>query len=248
MTDIKMPDGCLYEDVDKLVPYAKNPKEHNKKQIEKLVEAIKRVGWGDPILVCPETNEILAGHGRLMAGQKLGLKKVPIVYAPKGMTDEQKADMVISANKLGEMTGYNDYLEQLMNDYNLAYDYYGMKMKQAVENLYTDKINIPQYEIHPEKDVSLDDLCDDRKTQELLGRIEIANIPDDIKAFLRYSAYRHLVFNYANIAEYYARADKDVQTLMEDSALVIIDYQDAIRNGYVELQTAVNSLIDADDE
>lgn len=248
MADIKMPNGCQYVGIDTLVPYAENPKEHDKKQIEKIVETIKRVGWGDPILVCPETNEILSGHGRLMAAQKLGLSEVPVVYAPEGLTDKQKADMVIAANKLGEMTGYNDYLDSLMDKFGLVAEDYGMRLKKLTENTYTDKINIPQYEVHPEVNVTLDDCYDTVKMRELIRDVDDADIPEDVKDFLRCAAYRHIIFNYANIAEYYARADAKVQKLMEDSALVIIDYQDAIRNGYVQLNDAVSALISGDDD
>jgi len=60
-------------------------------------------------------------------------------------------------------------------------------------------------------------------------------LPEEIKAFLRAAAERHVVFNYANIAEFYAHADKGLQALMEDSALVIIDFNKAIEQGFVRL-------------
>ena len=56
------------------------------------------------------------------------------------------------------------------------------------------------------------------------------------------AATRHYVFNYKYIAEYYAQAPKEVQELMEDSALVIIDYEDAIAKGYVELSKTLQEL------
>ena len=56
------------------------------------------------------------------------------------------------------------------------------------------------------------------------------------------------MFNYRNIAEYYAHADVDVQELMEDSALVIIDYNKAIELGYVKLSRSVAEMVAEDDE
>ena len=53
---------------------------------------------------------------------------------------------------------------------------------------------------------------------------------------------RHLGFNYSKIAEYYAHQDKEMQELMEESALVIIDYEDAIKNGYVELSQKIEEI------
>lgn len=47
------------------------------------------------------------------------------------------------------------------------------------------------------------------------------------------AASRHVVFRYDRIAEYYCHAPKEVQELMEESALVIIDFDDAIEGGYV---------------
>ena len=57
------------------------------------------------------------------------------------------------------------------------------------------------------------------------------------------AATRHLVFNYARIADYYAHASKDVQKLMEQSALVIIDLDDAIANGYVKLSENIKKIM-----
>lgn len=62
------------------------------------------------------------------------------------------------------------------------------------------------------------------------------------KQFLRFAAYRHLCFNYAKIAEYYCHQNKEMQTLMEDSALVIIDFNDAIAKGFVQLSEQVALL------
>ena len=85
------------------------------------------------------------------------------------------------------------------------------------------------------------------KADELIAEIDEANIPDDIKEFLRYAAYRHNVFNYRNIAEYYAHADSEVQELFEKSALVIIDIKNAIANGYAKLRDEIFDLMENSD-
>jgi hypothetical protein len=66
-----------------------------------------------------------------------------------------------------------------------------------------------------------------------------------VKAFLRSAAQRHTVFDFENIAEYYAHASPAVQALMEDSALVIVDFQRAIELGYVEVADGIRELIKA---
>lgn len=62
------------------------------------------------------------------------------------------------------------------------------------------------------------------------------------KRSLTIAAYRHYVFNYSRIAEYYAGASKEMQELMEESALVIIDIDDAIKNGYVKYSKRIQQI------
>lgn len=109
------------------------------------------------------------------------------------------------------------------------------------------KTSTPQYEIKGETpDIS--ELVDTGKVKELLHKIKQSNVSEEEKKFLRYGAYRHLCFNYSKIAEYYANADKEMQELMEDSALVIIDFEDAIAKGYVEMSEQVALLRGEEDE
>jgi len=106
---------------------------------------------------------------------------------------------------------------------------------------YSRNVNIPQY---APRDVKPDlmSLCDTHKYVGLLNRINASSVPENIKNFLRLSASRHIVFNYELIADYYAHADRETQQLMEDSALVIIDIDDAISNGYVKLSRRLKEI------
>lgn len=112
--------------VSDLVPYARNPKEHNETDINLIIKSIERNGFGDNLLVCPETMEVLSGNGRLIAAKKMGLKQVPIVYAPDGLTEKQKADLVIASNKLVEVSGYNNNFDILVSDFGLDITDFGM--------------------------------------------------------------------------------------------------------------------------
>ena len=125
---INLPTGCILADIKSLVPYGKNPKNHTDKDIDLIIKSIKRNGWGDPLLVCPETMEVLSGNGRLLAGEKLGMEQVPVVYAPKGLTEKQKADLVIASNKLVEVSGYNSNLEDLLEDFGLDASDFGIEL------------------------------------------------------------------------------------------------------------------------
>lgn len=130
---IQMPTGCILADIQTLVPYAKNPKNHDEKDVGLIIKSIERNGWGDPLLVCPETMEVLSGNGRLMAAKKLGMEQVPVVYAPKGLTDKQKADLVIASNKLVEVSGYNNNLGFLMNNFGLDPANFGINIEEKVK-------------------------------------------------------------------------------------------------------------------
>ena len=78
-------------------------------------------------------------------------------------------------------------------------------------------------------------LCDDSKTKRLIAEIDESSLPEDEKRFLRLAAQRHSVFHYERIADYYANASREMQHLMEKSALVIIDFDKAIEYGFVKL-------------
>lgn len=80
------------------------------------------------------------------------------------------------------------------------------------------------------------------KYNNLVKEIKSKNLDSEIEKFLLYSATRHIVFDYQQIAEYYSHSDKEVQELMEKSGLVIIDFEDAMENGFVKLQKNLMGL------
>ena len=111
------------------------------------------------------------------------------------------------------------------------------------EKMYTTKVGIPQYlpnAVCPR----LDECYGLNKYNELMYKISQSNVTDEEKRFLQFAATRHIVFNYGLIADYYAHASKEMQELMEQSALVIIDFDDAIANGYVKLSKNIKEIMD----
>ena len=64
----------------------------------------------------------------------------------------------------------------------------------------------------------------------------------DVHDFLMWASERHSIFNFSNIAEYYAHSDADMQSLMERSALVIIDFDKAVEEGFVTLTDQVRDI------
>lgn len=120
---------------------------------------------------------------------------------------------------------------------------FDIEANNLVDDKYSKKVNRPQYlpsRIKPE----LAELCNDFKTNNLIREIKNSNVTAEEKEFLIKAAQRHLLFNYSKIADYYAHSNKEMQELMEKSALVIIDLDDAIANGYVKLSTNIKKIMD----
>ena len=110
-------------------------------------------------------------------------------------------------------------------------------------NVYTKTINIPQYTITGKKP-ELSELVNKTKAEELIANIKASSISAEEKEFLIAAASRHLAFNYQNVAEYYAHASAEMQELMEQSALVIIDYNDAMKYGYLKIKSEVHNMVE----
>jgi hypothetical protein len=108
------------------------------------------------------------------------------------------------------------------------------------EQKYSSKIEAPIYEPKNVKPHILE-LCDKSKTHRIINEIEQSSLSNDEKFFLIDAARRHNVFNYEKIADYYAHSSKEMQTLMERSGLVIIDFDKAIEYGYVKLCDEIKS-------
>lgn len=234
-----------YKDPNTLIPYSKNAKQHPQKQIDHIANSIKRFGWQQPIVV-DKDNVVIIGHGRLLAAKQLLLESVPVVQADDLSPEDVKA-LRLADNKLNESEWLGDLLDQELAE--LAIE--GLDMSQfgfdlesdsLKENPYTQKTDIPQYQVTGEG-VALWDCYTDAKTKELIEEIEQSGIDQKIKDFLKIAAYRHVVFNYQKIAEYYAQADPETQALMEKSALVIIDIDDAIKNGYTLLKQEIEDIV-----
>lgn len=239
----------IYRNIRELKPYKKNAKKHPKEQIERIANSIKEFGFTQPVII-DKNDCVVAGHGRILGAKKAGLKEVPTVCL-EDLTEEQIKAYRLVDNKLNE-SEWDDVLlaqelEELDKEQMKLFGFDFGEYVEEEEKKYTMKTNIPQYEIKGETP-SISELVDISKVKELLHKIKQSNVSEEEKKFLKYGAYRHLCFNYSKIAEYYANADKEMQELMEDSALVIIDFEDAIAKGYVEMSEQVALLRGDNDE
>ena len=97
-----------YRPVESLIPYARNAKQHTDTQVAQIAASIREFGWGAPILV-DGTNNVIAGHGRLLAARKLGMSEVPVVPMDH-LTDIQRRALILADNKIGENASWEDEL------------------------------------------------------------------------------------------------------------------------------------------
>lgn len=88
-----------------LIPYARNARIHTEQQVAQIAKSIEEFGFISPVLI-DEGGNVLAGHGRLMAAEKLGITEVPCVVV-QGLTDEQKKAYILVDNKLTELGGWD---------------------------------------------------------------------------------------------------------------------------------------------
>ena len=92
--------------VPTLIPYARNSRTHSEEQVAKIASSIKEFGFLNPVIVDGD-NGIIAGHGRVMAAQKLGMEEVPVIEASH-LTNAQRRAYVITDNKLALDAGWDD--------------------------------------------------------------------------------------------------------------------------------------------
>jgi hypothetical protein len=94
--------------VESLVPYARNARTHSDEQVAQIAESIERYGFTIPVLA-DEEGRIIAGHGRVMAANRLGLADVPVMTA-EGWTEAERRAYGIIDIKLALNAGWDDEL------------------------------------------------------------------------------------------------------------------------------------------
>lgn len=92
--------------ISKLKPYENNARTHSEEQIDKIANSIKEFGFINPVLIDGDYG-IIAGHGRVLAGQKLGMTEVPCLFI-EDLTEAQKRAYILADNKLALDAGWDD--------------------------------------------------------------------------------------------------------------------------------------------
>lgn len=152
-----------YIETSKLKAYANNAKEHPTEQIEQIKKSIEQFGFNDPIAVWHD-NEIIEGHGRLIAALELKLPKVPIIRLDD-LTDEQRRAYMLVHNKLTMNSDFNlDLLQMELDDIlNIDMKDYGFDLLKDLE----DEVNEAK-EINYEEKISVVIDCKDEEEAETI--------------------------------------------------------------------------------
>lgn len=97
-------------EIDRLIPYARNPRK-NDHAVDKIASAIREFGFKVPI-IAKSNGDVVDGHLRLKAAQKLGMDTVPVVIADD-LSDAQIKAFRLSVNKMAELAEWDDELLHL---------------------------------------------------------------------------------------------------------------------------------------
>lgn len=96
--------------IEELIPYINNARTHTDEQVNQIAASIKEFGWTNPILIADDN--VIAGHGRIRAAQKLNMKEIPAIDISH-LTESQRKAYIIADNKLALNAGWDDDLLKL---------------------------------------------------------------------------------------------------------------------------------------
>ena len=97
-----------YKNIKELIPYCNNSRTHSDEQVLQIASSIKEFGFTNPVLIDGQGG-IIAGHGRIMAAQKLKMDEVPTITL-SDLSEAQKKAYIIADNKLALNSGWDDEL------------------------------------------------------------------------------------------------------------------------------------------
>ena len=159
----------INKNIDDIKEYENNAKEHPEWQVEQIANSIQEFGFNDPIAINTD-NQIIEGHGRLLAAKKLGLSEIPCIVLD-GLTEVQERAYIIAHNKTTmntdfdldrlqyelnalkvedfdlSLTGFSDdEIDSILNSSNLLLDKYGDVEEEQKGNL-IKKFIVPPFTI-----------------------------------------------------------------------------------------------------
>ena len=233
--------------IDSITSDKNNARLHDERNLDAIKRSLKEFGQQKPIVVSQD-GTVIAGNGTREAAQQLGWESIDIVRTD--LKDQKAVAFAIADNRTAELASWDDTaiskaLEELKSDEDIDELITGFTKDEIDDiingnddNPYSSKIESPIYTPKGECP-DINELVDTSKTDKLKARIKDAaengQIPKDVASFLNTAATRHSTFNYENIAEFYSHAPEEIRSLMEESALIIIDFDKAIELGFVSI-------------
>lgn len=253
--------------IDKSKQYNLNPRSITDKELNRLEAHLMKFGDLGGVVFCRNNNAYVGGNQRskIFDGASIEIEKYfdtpqedktvaigfitwnnrKYLYREVFFSEAEFKEACIVANSDGGTWDLDilrdNWLVEDLQEWGLKVDFELEEFKDEIEekvNPYTRKVESPIYE-PSEVCPQLSEVFNTEKTDELINEINSSSIPKNIKDFLLMAAERHTVYKYDKIADYYAHAPIEIKRLMENSALVIPDFNKAIDQGYVTLSEEI---------
>lgn len=185
--------------VEDLIPYARNARTHSPEQIQRIAGSIKEFGFLNPVVISNDGG-ILAGHGRVMAAQKLGLKEVPCVIESH-LTEAQKRAYILADNRLALDAGWDEEmlkveLTDLRDEFNFDLDLIGFNQEE-LESFFENNPIEMESESGEDEEVEIDEnaeavtnlgdiwilgdhrlICGDNRDSDIVENVMAGNKPN----------------------------------------------------------------------
>jgi len=234
-----------------------HPENYNHGDAGAISQSLQHHGQYRAIVVSEVTGNILAGNHTYLAAQMNGETKM-LAHLIPDLTPEDEIRIMVADNQYAKLAYTDDnLLSELLQELSASDDgliatgWDGDGLDNLLTDLaaddmsvYTNKVEAPVYEPTEEVPPPITDLIDRTRTDRLKAALDKTDLPNDLQAFLHSAAERHTVLRFDLIAEYYAHAPADVQRLFEESALVIVDFDQAIEQGFVQMQSSLTAIFE----
>lgn len=251
-----------------LMPDPSNANAGTERGLSMLDDSLSVSGLGRSI-VTDKHGVIIAGNKTTERAMDRGFENAVVVHTRGDeLVVVQRDDLDLSSdepnNPARRLAYYDNRVaqvdltwnaEQLLADVNAGFDFIHLFSDGELDDLlagisppledekYSRKIEAPTY-TPSDKKPAINELYNDTRTKQLIAEIDaLEELSAEQRLFLTIAAQRHTVLNFARIADYYAHGGAALQRLMENSALVIIDFNRAIELGYVLLTERIAALV-----
>lgn len=244
--------GYSEEEPDQLLANPSNWRIHPAAQQNALSGVLKEVGLVQNVVANRTTGHLVDGHLRVMLAMRENQPVVPVTWVE--LSEEEEHLILAALDPLAAMaTADAGALDALLSSVQSGEAAVTAMLAELAEGAglyappeddnYSRKIEPPIYRPTGPKP-AVKDLYDPSRTSALIEDIETQEgLTDEERGFLIAAAQRHTVIRFDRVAEYYAHSDAATQRLMEDSALVIIDFNRAIELGFVTMTERIAELV-----